>query len=88
VLLHGIGHHRQAWQAVTPLLAPSREMVLVDLPGHGESPPLDLAGRTPVEALAEELVGFFGEQGLERPAAAAPGPFRFAARLRARADDR
>ena len=43
VLLHGIGHHRQAWQAVTPLLAPSRELILVDLPGHGESPPLDQA---------------------------------------------
>ena len=67
VLLHGIGHHRKAWQAVTPLLAPSRELILVDLPGHGESPPLELAGRTPVEALAEELVGFLGEQDLERP---------------------
>jgi len=65
VLLHGIGHHRQAWQAVTPLLAPSRELILVDLPGHGESPPLELAGRTPLEALAEEVVGFLGEQGLE-----------------------
>jgi hypothetical protein len=25
VLLHGIGHHRQAWNAVTGRLAPSRE---------------------------------------------------------------
>jgi pimeloyl-ACP methyl ester carboxylesterase len=57
VLLHGIGHR----------LAPSRELILVDLPGHGESPPLRLAGRTPVEAMAEEVIGFLDELGLDRP---------------------
>jgi pimeloyl-ACP methyl ester carboxylesterase len=67
VLLHGIGHRRQAWDAVRAALAPSRELILVDLPGHGESPPLRLAGRHPVQAMAEEVLGFLDEQGLERP---------------------
>jgi len=67
VLLHGIGHRRQAWNAVTGALAPSRELILVDLPGHGESPPLQLAGRTPVEALAADIAVFLAEQGLDRP---------------------
>ena len=45
VLLHGVGHRRQAWGAVLRLLAPHRTVIAVDLPGHGESPPLRLAGR-------------------------------------------
>ena len=67
LLLHGTGHHRRAWDAVTGYLAPSRELILVDLPGHGASPPLRLAGRPPLEALAAELVSFLDEQGLDRP---------------------
>ena len=67
VLLHGIGHRRQAWNAVTGPLAASRELILVDLPGHGESPPLQLAGRTPVEALAAEVAAFLDSEGLDRP---------------------
>src|SRR5258706_3623393 len=38
VLLHGIGHRRQAWGAVLDWLAPHRQLILVDLPGHGDSP--------------------------------------------------
>lgn len=67
VLLHGVGHRRQAWNAVVDRPAPSRELILVDLPGHGESPPLRLAGRPPVEVMAEEVIGFLDELGLERP---------------------
>ena len=67
VLLHGVGHRRQAWQSVIGLLAPHRTVIAVDLPGHGESPPLTLAGRRPVPAIAEELFAFFGELGLHRP---------------------
>jgi pimeloyl-ACP methyl ester carboxylesterase len=67
VLLHGIGHRRQAWLPVADLLAPSRELILVDLPGHGESPPLQPDGRPPVQAIAEELLGFLDAQGLDHP---------------------
>jgi len=67
VLLHGVGHRRQAWQVVIGLLAPHRTVIAVDLPGHGESPPLLLAGRRPVPAIAEELFAFFDALGLDRP---------------------
>ena len=67
VLLHGVGHRRQAWYPVVDLLSSQREVILVDLPGHGESDPFVPAGRPVVDALRDELVAFLGEQGLDRP---------------------
>ena len=67
VLLHGIGHRRQAWDAVLDRLTPHRDVIAVDLPGHGESPPLDTATRPALTALAEDLTGFFDQLGLDRP---------------------
>jgi pimeloyl-ACP methyl ester carboxylesterase len=67
VLLHGIGHRRQAWYPVLDRVAAEREVVLVDLPGHGESPDLRLDGRRAPDAMAEELRKFFVEQDLQRP---------------------
>lgn len=67
VLLHGLGHRRQGWNAVLPLLTADRTVILVDLPGHGESPPLVTGGRPAVEVITEELFAFFGELGLDRP---------------------
>ncbi|MFI8091623.1 alpha/beta fold hydrolase [Streptomyces sp. NPDC086080] len=40
LLLHGIGHHRQAWDPVMDILATEREVIAVDLPGFGASPSL------------------------------------------------
>ncbi|MDT9700767.1 alpha/beta fold hydrolase [Streptomyces sp. P17] len=40
LLLHGIGHHRQAWDPVLDILATEREVIAVDLPGFGASPAL------------------------------------------------
>jgi pimeloyl-ACP methyl ester carboxylesterase len=40
VLLHGIGHHRQAWDPVVDILATERDVIAVDLPGFGASPGL------------------------------------------------
>ncbi|MCX4910638.1 alpha/beta fold hydrolase [Streptomyces sp. NBC_00878] len=37
LLLHGIGHHRQAWDPVVDILAAERDVIAVDLPGFGES---------------------------------------------------
>ena len=67
VLLHGIGHRRQAWDAVRALLARQRDLILVDLPGHGDSPPLNTARRSVPQALIEEIIGLLDELGLERP---------------------
>jgi pimeloyl-ACP methyl ester carboxylesterase len=70
VLLHGVGHRRQAWGAVLDQLTPHRDVILVDLPGHGDSPPLTANGRPALQALLEELTGLFDELGLERPSVA------------------
>jgi pimeloyl-ACP methyl ester carboxylesterase len=67
VLLHGVGHRRQAWGAVLERLAPHREVILVDLPGHGESPPLRPAGRPVGAVLLDAVVGFLDDLALERP---------------------
>jgi pimeloyl-ACP methyl ester carboxylesterase len=66
VLLHGIGHRRQAWDAVLDRLAPYRDLIIVDLPGHGASPPLQTAGRSVAHALVAETMGLLDELGLHR----------------------
>jgi pimeloyl-ACP methyl ester carboxylesterase len=48
LLLHGLGMSRAAWRPVLPLLAREREVIAVDLPGFGASPP----GPRTVEGLA------------------------------------
>jgi pimeloyl-ACP methyl ester carboxylesterase len=67
VLIHGVTHRRQAWYPVLDLLAAEREVILVDLPGHGESPDLVLDGRPVDEVLREQFRAFLADQGLERP---------------------
>ncbi|MGW5723380.1 alpha/beta fold hydrolase [Amycolatopsis sp. NPDC003865] len=66
VLLHGIGHDRHAWDPIAELLTPYRELVLVDLPGHGAS---SLPGGSVLDVL--ELTGqverLLAGLGLDRP---------------------
>ena len=67
VLLHGLGHRRQGWAAVLDKLTPHRDVITVDLPGHGQSPPLRAAGKNPVEAISEQVAELLSELGLARP---------------------
>jgi pimeloyl-ACP methyl ester carboxylesterase len=67
VLLHGIGHRRQAWDAVLGRLTPHRDVIAVDLPGHGESPPFAPAGRPVLDAMLAEVTRLLDELGLDRP---------------------
>ena len=39
VLIHGVGHRRQAWSPVVPLLTSQRDVLTLDQPGFGESAP-------------------------------------------------
>jgi pimeloyl-ACP methyl ester carboxylesterase len=67
ILVHGVTHRRQAWYPVLDELATQREVILVDLPGHGESPPFALDGLSVKDALRREFEGFLDELGLDRP---------------------
>lgn len=67
VLVHGISHRRQAWYPIAERLAEHRDVILFDLPGHGESPDLVSEGRPVKEALQDHLLELFFELDLDRP---------------------
>lgn len=67
VLVHGITHRRQAWYPVLDEVAEHREVILVDLPGHGESDPFFTDGLPVAEALRRDFRQFLTDQQLERP---------------------
>lgn len=67
VLIHGIGHHWQAWRPVIDRLAPEFDVIACDSPGFGRSPPLAPGVEPTVPAYAEAFAGLFGELGLDRP---------------------
>lgn len=67
VLVHGVSHRRQVWYPVLDQLAAQREVILVDLPGHGQSPPFVPDGVPVVEALRAEFRAFLADQELDRP---------------------
>jgi pimeloyl-ACP methyl ester carboxylesterase len=51
------------WRPVVPLLARTHDVIAVDLPGFGDSPP----GAETVDEMADELSAFADALGLERP---------------------
>jgi pimeloyl-ACP methyl ester carboxylesterase len=67
VLLHGLGSFRQAWDPVVPALAAVADVVAVDLPGFGESPPLPDGVEPSPAALALAVAGLLDELGLDAP---------------------
>jgi pimeloyl-ACP methyl ester carboxylesterase len=62
LLVHGLGGRRSSWDPVLPGLVAAREVVLVDLPGHGATPPL--SGPLTLDRLVDELRAFLDEQDL------------------------
>ncbi|TKK90923.1 alpha/beta fold hydrolase [Herbidospora galbida] len=67
VLMHGIGHHWQAWQPVIDLLARHHDVIAVDLPGFGASPPLPPGTISTAESLAYAVEAFWHDLGIEEP---------------------
>jgi pimeloyl-ACP methyl ester carboxylesterase len=61
LLLHGIGMGKEVWRPVTPLIARSHDVIAVDLPGFGDSPP----GADTVEGLADAVAAFADSLGLD-----------------------
>ncbi|CAK7282648.1 alpha/beta fold hydrolase [Streptomyces misionensis] len=67
VLLHGIGHHRQAWDPVVDILATEREVIAVDLPGFGASPALPDGLAYDLSTTNTVLAALFEALELDRP---------------------
>ena len=67
LLLHGIGHHRQAWDPVVDILATERDVIAVDLPGFGASPALPEGLAYDLSTTAAVYSAFCEALGLDRP---------------------
>ena len=63
LLVHGLGAGWRSWTPIIEQLAESREVIAVDLPGFGETPPL--AGEVSIATLTDSFADFFCEQGLD-----------------------
>lgn len=56
LLIHGLGGNWRSWSPVLSQLAQAREVIAVDLPGHGQTPRLTTV--TTVPALADAVTSF------------------------------
>jgi pimeloyl-ACP methyl ester carboxylesterase len=67
ILLHGIGMSNAVWNAVVPLLRPTRRVIAFDTAGFGATPPLP-RGMTPTVAnLVDALARSMFKLGIETP---------------------
>jgi pimeloyl-ACP methyl ester carboxylesterase len=64
-LIHGIGHTWRAWRPVLPLLEERHEVLAVDMPGFGRSPPLPASVSPTPEALADAVEDELGRAGFD-----------------------
>ena len=62
LLVHGLGAGSQSWAPILDRLAAEREVIALDLPGFGQSPPLP--GEVSIASLTDAVAGFIDEQGL------------------------
>jgi pimeloyl-ACP methyl ester carboxylesterase len=67
VLLHGLGSRWQAWNAVLDRLAEHHEVLAVDMPGFGASPPMPAGRRADNSGLTRAVADWIADQGLDRP---------------------
>ncbi|MGW6142372.1 alpha/beta fold hydrolase [Streptomyces sp. NPDC055140] len=67
LLLHGIGHHWQAWAPVIPVLAAERDVIAIDLPGFGASPALPDGVDYDLPTVTAMLGSLCAALGIERP---------------------
>ena len=67
LLLHGIGHHWQAWRPVIELLRGEFEVIACDSPGFGGSAPLPEGIEPTITSYADAFEWFVAEIGLRQP---------------------
>ncbi|TCC42807.1 alpha/beta fold hydrolase [Kribbella capetownensis] len=70
MLLHGIGSSHRAWSPVVAVLAEHFDVIAVDLPGFGESPPLPVGVEPHPAALAGAVANLLDGLGIVAPAVA------------------
>jgi pimeloyl-ACP methyl ester carboxylesterase len=63
LLVHGIGGTHNSWSTILDELAAHREVITIDLPGHGQTPPLP--GPNTFYALTDAVADWLREQDLE-----------------------
>jgi pimeloyl-ACP methyl ester carboxylesterase len=66
VLLHPLGADRRVWDPIAGPLRAKHEVLAVDLPGFGQSPPLQHTFPTP-RALADAVATLLSELAIEQP---------------------
>jgi pimeloyl-ACP methyl ester carboxylesterase len=67
VLMHGVGHHWQAWRPVIDLLVDEFDVIACDSPGFGRSAPLPSGMEPTITSYADAFEWFLAELGLTRP---------------------
>lgn len=67
VLIHGLGGSAGVWDPVLDLLAPEREVIVLEMPGFGAAPPLPAAVEPTAANLAAALHEACVERDVERP---------------------
>ena len=62
LLINGLGGSARSWSSIWTALVERRDLVAVDLPGFGDTPPL--AGETSIRSLSDAVTSFIDAQGL------------------------
>ena len=62
LMIHGLGGSHRSWDPVVAALAAEREVIAVDLPGFGATPPLP--GEVSIATLADAVTAFLDAHGL------------------------
>lgn len=63
LLIHGLGSSWRSWDPILPALEAQREVIAVDLPGFGETPPL--TGEVSIATLADAIGDFLSLHDLD-----------------------
>lgn len=67
VLIHGIGHRRQAWNPIFDRLAEKYDVIAVDLAGFGESPAYPKSLPYTMDSAIAHITENFAAWGIDRP---------------------
>lgn len=62
LMLHGLGSSSKTWKPIIDALAAQRDVISIDLPGHGETPPL--SGEVSIRTLADAVSQFVQNNAL------------------------